>query len=90
MLQAKVPIWALYAFGGYCLLFMAVTVAILFWQTMRRKERPPEDFKLLRGPGETLRRRVQKADENLFWYFFSGRSSRCSSAGVSSPGDSFA
>ena len=39
---------------------------------MLRKDRPPEKFKLLRGPGESQRRRVQKADENLFSYLYGG------------------
>lgn len=68
MLQAKVPVWVVYAFIAYFFAFMFMTLALLFWQAKRRKERPPEKFKLLRAPGETLRRRVQQADENLFWY----------------------
>jgi Nuclease-related domain. len=44
-----------------------------FWLwTARKKDRPPEKFRLLRAPGETQRRRVQKADENLFFYLFAG------------------
>ena len=51
---------------------MAVTGGLFVWRMKRRKERPPERFKLLRGPGETQRRRVQSADENLFLYMFGG------------------
>lgn len=51
---------------------MVITGAIFLWSTARKKDRPPEKFKLLRSPGESQRRRVQKSDENLFVYFFSG------------------
>lgn len=51
---------------------MVITGAIFGWSIARRKDRPPEKFKLLRSPGETQRRRVQKADENLFVYVFIG------------------
>jgi len=50
---------------------MVITGAIFLWSTARKKDRPPEKFKLLRSPGESQRRRVQKSDENLFIYFFS-------------------
>src|SRR5262245_10397860 len=72
MFDAKVPVWAVYAFVAYLFAFMLVTGLLYIWRTARRKERPPEKFKLLRGPGETLRRRVQKADENLSLYVFGG------------------
>ena len=72
MFDAKVPVWAVYAFVAYLFAFMLVTGLLYIWRTARRKERPPEKFKLLRGPGETLRRRVQKADENLSFYVFGG------------------
>ena len=51
---------------------MVITGIVFLWSTARKKDRPPEKFKLLRSPGETQRRRVQKADENLFFYIFSG------------------
>lgn len=72
MLKASVPVWVVYALLGYLILFMLVTGGLYLWRTARRKERPPEKFKLLRGPGETQRRRVQIADENLFFYVFGG------------------
>ena len=72
MLQHKVPIWMFYAFIVYFSVFMIAVGAVFIWQMNRRKERPPEKFKLLRGPGETLRRRVLRLDENLFWYFVAG------------------
>ena len=51
---------------------MLITGGLFVWRSARRKERPPEKFKLLCGPGETQRRRVQKADENLLSWFFGG------------------
>src|SRR5436853_557785 len=72
MLEARVPIWAVYALVAYLVAFMLVAGLLYMWRTAHRKERPPEKFKLLRGPGETLRRRVQKADENLSLYVFGG------------------
>lgn len=72
MLKATIPAWALYLVEAYVLAFMAVTAGLFVWRIKRRKERPPEQFKLLRGPGETQRRRVQNADENLFFYMFGG------------------
>ncbi len=51
---------------------MVIIGAIFLWSTARKKDRPPEKFKLLRSPGESQWRRVQKSDENLFVYFFSG------------------
>jgi hypothetical protein len=65
MFAEKIPSWMLFAFAGYFLLFSIVVAGIHVWRVGRRQERPPEKFKLLRGPGETLRRRVQKADEDL-------------------------
>ena len=67
-----VPLWGFYAFDAYIIIFMVITGIIFWWSIARKKERPPEKFKLLRGPGETQRRRVQKADENLFSYFYGG------------------
>jgi hypothetical protein len=72
MLKATVPVWVVYALLAYLILFMLVTGGLYLLRTARRKERPPEKFKLLRGPGETQRRRVQIADENLSFYIFGG------------------
>src|SRR4051794_5689216 len=69
MFSAHVPVWAFYAVVAYLLVFMLVIGALFIWWAKRRKERPPEKFKLLRGPGETQRRRVQKADEDMFMRF---------------------
>jgi Nuclease-related domain. len=67
-----VPLWGFYVFDAYIIIFMVITGVIFWWSTARKKERPPEKFKLLRAPGETQRRRVQRADENLFVYIFMG------------------
>lgn len=72
MFSEKVPTWMLLAFAGYFCVFTFVVGVVHLWSVRRRKERPPEKFKLLRGPGETLRRRVQKADEDLIAYFAAG------------------
>ena len=69
-----VPLWGFYIFDAYLIIFMVISGGIFLWSTVRKKDRPPEDFKLLRSPGETQRRRVQKADENLFLWFFGGAS----------------
>lgn len=72
MLKATIPAWALYLVEGYVFVFMAVTGGLFMWRVKRRKDRPPEKFKLLRAPGETQRRRTQRADENLFFYMVGG------------------
>ena len=72
MLAGNISIWAAYAFDAYVIAFMVITGGIFWLSTARKKDRPPEEFKLLRSPGETQRRRVQKADENLLFYFFGG------------------
>jgi membrane protein implicated in regulation of membrane protease activity len=72
MLRANIPAWILYLIEAYVFAFMAVTAGLFLWRTKRRKDRPPEKFKLLRGPGETQRRRAQKADENLFSHMVGG------------------
>jgi hypothetical protein len=67
-----VPLRGFYLFEAYFIAFLLITGGIFWSSIARRKDRPPEKFKLLRGPGETQRRRVQKTDENLFSYFFGG------------------
>ena len=62
----------LFAFDAWVIAFMLITFAAFWWWTARKKDRPPEKFRLLRGPGETQRRRVQNTDENLFLYIFGG------------------
>lgn len=60
--------WILPALAVYTLLFMAVVFCIGFWSRRRRCERIPVEFKLLRGPGETLRRKIADMDENFLFY----------------------
>lgn len=54
--------------GGYALTFLA---AVVYLSTRRRrslKERTPLNLKLLRGPGDSLRRQVQAFEDNLLIY----------------------
>lgn len=72
MFSGQVPIWMFYAVVAYLVGFMVIVGSLFLWRIHRKKERPPEKFKLLRGPGETLRRRVQKADDDLVLYILIG------------------
>jgi Nuclease-related domain len=54
---------------GWVLLFTLGVVGFGIWRIKRRKERTPMQFKLLRSPGESLRKRLKSADEND-WLFF--------------------
>ncbi len=47
------------------LVFLTVVVAIFRFSIHRRKEHPPVEFLLLREPGEGLRIRIAKMDEDL-------------------------
>jgi len=58
------------ALCGYFLLFCLVVGSLAIWIRKNQKVRPPVAFKLLRGPGETLRRRMAKYDEDLFLHLF--------------------
>ena len=56
----------------YFFLFISACLGLAIWRMKQRKARPPVVFKLLRGPGETLRKRMAKFDEDLpgvlaFW-----------------------
>lgn len=55
--------WAIYA---YLAIFVFGVLGFAIWRTKRRMERPPLMFKLLRAPGETLRRRLAGFDESGF------------------------
>ncbi|GAB5561825.1 MAG: hypothetical protein SynsKO_34720 [Synoicihabitans sp.] len=57
--------WPLFALVSYLLLFLAVSLGIAVVRVRKRGERPPVEFKFLRGPGETLRQRIAKFDENF-------------------------
>jgi hypothetical protein len=52
----------------YFFVFVGTVVVIGRWARGRKKLRDPVEFKLLRGPGESLRRRMAKFDEDLFQY----------------------
>lgn len=54
---------------GYCALFVAAVVGLFVWRVRMRKERPPQEFVLLRGPGESLRQRIAKMDEDMPMHF---------------------
>jgi hypothetical protein len=69
MFTRNIPVWTVYAFVAYFVAFVLLAGGLFLWWAIRRKERPPEKFRLLRGPGETQRRHVQKADEDMFLYF---------------------
>ena len=54
-------------FGAYIVLFFAVIVGLWLWQIRRRGKKLPVDFKLRRGPGESLRRRMARSDEKMIF-----------------------
>lgn len=56
--------WAFIAFSVYLVLFTCGVAGVFIWKIKRRGGRRPVDFKLLRGPGESLRRRIAKSDED--------------------------
>lgn len=51
---------------GYTVLFTVAVFGFGLLRIKRRKERTPLQFKLLRGPGETLRKKLGTADEFEF------------------------
>lgn len=51
--------------SAYLLLYCLVVMLIWRWRVNRRQERPPFPDKLLRAPGETLRRRLDDFDSVL-------------------------
>lgn len=57
-------LWPVVGFTIYLVVFMGGVLAVGLWYIKRRQEKPPLEFKLLRGPGESLRLRMQKFDEN--------------------------
>lgn len=61
------PLVQLLAVAGYVLVFFAVLAGLLSWRKRRRNERWPVETKLRRGPGESLRRRIDSLVENLPW-----------------------
>ncbi len=57
----------LYIALGYFALFIFGSLGFAIWRIKRRNTRPPLETKLLRGPGETLRKRMAEYDENLLF-----------------------
>ena len=57
---------------AYVVIFIGLVIAAGIYQRRTRKDRRPfpDNFKLLRGPGETLRRRTAELSESLAMYFF--------------------
>ena len=57
--------------GGYSLVFFGPLFGVVLWRRKKRKERAPfpQNAKLLRGPGETLRKQLAALDESLFQTF---------------------
>lgn len=53
---------------GYLFVYFAVVAGIWLWRQNRRQERPPVSEKLLRTPGETLRRKIEKFDDVLLFH----------------------
>jgi HAMP domain-containing protein len=53
---------------GYIVLYFVVVAGIWLWRLNRRQERPPVAEKLLRGPGESLRREIEKFDDRLLFH----------------------
>ncbi len=50
---------------GYVLIYFAVVAGIWIWRLNRKQERPPVTEKLIRGPGESLRQKIEKFDDTL-------------------------
>lgn len=62
-------LWPTVGLCVYFLLFTASVVGTGIWVVKRRKEKPPVEFKLLRAPGESLRRRMAQFEEDYFFHF---------------------
>lgn len=60
--------WMVSGLTVYILLFSGAVVGFTIWRIKRRKDRTPVEFKLLRGPGESLRRRLHKSDEHAVFH----------------------
>jgi hypothetical protein len=60
--------WMIIGLALYVSLFIGAVSFLGLWRIKRRRERAPLEFKLLRGPGEALRRRIAKDDEDSVFY----------------------
>jgi len=57
--------WSIIILGAYVLVFMAVVVGFYIYRAQRQGGRLPVTIKLLREPGETLRRRMMKFEDQF-------------------------
>lgn len=51
---------------AYFLIPLVISLLVFVVNRKREGQRPPVDFTLLRGPGETLRRKIAKGDEDVY------------------------
>ncbi len=58
-------VWPTVFFVLYFMAFGAVAIALGRYFTKRQRTKPPLEVKFLRGPGESLRQRLAKYDEDL-------------------------
>src|SRR5215475_9427804 len=56
---------SLWIFILFIFAYLGTVATLWIWRINRRRERPPVSEKLLRGPGEGLRRRLEKLDDQL-------------------------
>jgi hypothetical protein len=66
-MNSSISLWQLGVLCIYFLLFFGTAVGLFIWRARRHGGRPPVKFKLLRAPGETLRRKLAEFDENLLF-----------------------
>jgi|GEM_PF-6653369 hypothetical protein len=55
--------FALWAVGGLAAVYAVTVVALFTRQKARRRLQPPERLEVLRGPGESLRRKMDELAE---------------------------
>jgi hypothetical protein len=56
---------SIWVFILFTVAYIGMVAWLWIWRVNRRRERPPVSEKLLRGPGEGLRRRLEKLDDHL-------------------------
>ena len=59
------PVWPTVSLALYFLAFAAAAVALAHYFTRRQGTKPPLEVKFLRGPGESLRQRMAKFNDDL-------------------------
>lgn len=58
--------WSVFlSLGVYVVVFPGAVAAVGYWRIKRQRLKRPLEFKLLRGPGESLRQSMNKFDEDL-------------------------